>query len=218
MKVQVNSDKQIVVDAQLSGIIEEEVNRALGRFEAQLTRVEVHLSDVNSSSKSGRRDKRCVLEARPAGQKPVSASLEAASVQQAVRGAAGKMKRLLDTSFGKSSPQASQASARRTKRASSSSASLKKLQQVQTVLSEILDRASGESTRLKRYVEAANKAVDGARLLVESQEEETKAPASKRTAAPAKKTAAVAEPSAAGGRSRKKKGVYQARRRSWPGR
>lgn len=218
MKVQVNSDKQIVVDAELSGTIEDEINRALGRFEAQVTRVEVHLSDVNSSSKSGRRDKRCLLEARPAGQKPVSASLEATSVQQAVRGAAGKMKRLLETSFGKSSPQTSQASARRAKRSSSSSASLKKLQQVQTVLSEILDRTAGESPRLKRYVEAANKAVDGARLLVESQGEETKTPALKRAAAPAKKTVAVAEPSAAGGRSRKKKGVYQARRQSWPAR
>lgn len=226
MKVQTNSDKQVAVDTELSGKIEEEIRRTLGRFETHLTRVEVHLSDLNSSSKGGLRDKRCLLEVRPAGQKPVSVSFETASVEQAVRGAAGKMKRLLETSFGKFSTQASQLSARRTKRSSSSSASIKKLQQVQAVLAEILDGEAGESPRLQRYMEAANNAVKQARVLVESQDNEVQSPGVKQVAAPAKnsaarlvkKAAADAEPSAAGGRSRKKKGTYQARRKSWPGR
>src|SRR5271163_2674834 len=102
MKTQINSDKQVVVDAELSKTIEADVRRALGTFETRLTRLEVHLSDLNSSSKQSVQDKRCLLEARVARRKPVSVSFEAASVEQAVRGAARKMKRLLDTSFGKS--------------------------------------------------------------------------------------------------------------------
>ncbi len=100
MTIQINSDKHIVVDAELTSLVEAEVNRALGRFDSQLTRIEVHLSDLNSH-KPGAQDKRCQLEARTAGQKPVSVSDEAATVEQAVRGAAGKMQRLLETSFGR---------------------------------------------------------------------------------------------------------------------
>ncbi len=217
MQVQINSDKQVVIDAELAGSIEGDLRRALGRFEKQLTRLEVHLSDLNSSSKRGSRDKRCLLEARPAGQKPVSVAFESANVEQALRGAVGKMKRLLETLFGKSFGQSSKRSARQAKRAPSPSVSLEKLQQTQIVLSEILDRTKGESPRLKRYVETASKAVEEARLLVESQHESPKTPASKRAAVP-KKQPAVAEPSSAGGRSRKKKGTYQARRKAWPGR
>jgi predicted component of type VI protein secretion system len=218
MKVQINSDKQVVVDAELSSVVEAEVRRALGRFETQLTRLEVHLSDLNSSSKRGLRDKRCLLEARPVGRKPVSVAFETASVEQAVRGAAGKMKRLLETSFGKSSGLTSQRSARQTKRASSSSASLEKLQRIQTALSEVLNRAAGDSPRLERYMKTASNAVNEARLLVESQNEKAETATSKRTAVPVKRIASVTESSAAGGRSRKKKGIYQARRKAWPGR
>ena len=217
MKVQINSDKQVIVDEELSSVVEAEVRRALGRFETQLTRLEVHLSDLNSSSKGGLRDKRCLLEARPAGQKPVSVTFETASVEQAVRGAAGKMKRLLETSFAKSSGQTSTRSARQAKRTSNSPVSIEKLQRIQTALSEILDRSTGDSPRLKRYMKTASDAVNEARLVVESQNEKTETIASKRAAASVKATA-VDKRSPAGGRSRKKKGTYQARRKAWPGR
>ena len=101
MKIQVNSDKQITADNRMVESVEAEVERALGRFENQLTRVEVHLSDVNSSSKQqGQLDKRCVVEARQAGKKPISADYQGTTVKQAVKGASGKMKRLLETAFG----------------------------------------------------------------------------------------------------------------------
>ena len=76
MKIQINSNKQVTVDAALSGAIESNVNAARGRFARRLTRLEIHLSDTNSSSKTGLRDKRCLLEARPAGQQPSSAALK----------------------------------------------------------------------------------------------------------------------------------------------
>jgi Sigma 54 modulation protein / S30EA ribosomal protein len=101
MKVQINTDKQITMDIALARLVGDEVRRALGRFESQLTRVEVHLSDVNSH-KPGLHDKRCQIEARPAGGRPVSVSIETATVEAAVVGAANKMKRLLETRFGRS--------------------------------------------------------------------------------------------------------------------
>ncbi len=100
MKIQVNSDKEVRTDAEFQRFAKETVGRTLQRFEKQLTRVEVHLSDVNST-KPGPRDKRCLLEARPARQKPVSVTQTASTVERALQGAARKMSRLLTTSFGK---------------------------------------------------------------------------------------------------------------------
>jgi Sigma 54 modulation protein / S30EA ribosomal protein len=101
MKVQINTDKQITMDMELARFVGAEVRRALGRFESKLTRVEVHLSDVNSH-KPGLHDKRCQIEARPEGRKPVSVAIETATVEKAVQGAVNKMKRLLETRFGRS--------------------------------------------------------------------------------------------------------------------
>ena len=100
MKIQINSDNQVVMNQELSKALESEVERAIGRFGEKLTRVEVHLSDENAA-KGGSRDKRCVIETRPAGMQPVSASDSAATVEEAVTGAAHKMRRLLDSAFGK---------------------------------------------------------------------------------------------------------------------
>jgi hypothetical protein len=100
MKIQINTDKKITLDIELARFVKAEITRALGRFESQLTRLEVHLSDVNSH-KPGLHDKRCQIEARPAGRKPVSVDIESATVEEAVQGAANKMKRLLESAFGR---------------------------------------------------------------------------------------------------------------------
>jgi ribosome-associated translation inhibitor RaiA len=100
MKIQINSDNQVVMNQELSKALESEVERAIGRFGEKLTRVEVHLSDENGA-KGGARDKRCVIETRPAGMQPLSASDNAATIEEAVTSAAHKMRRLLDSAFGK---------------------------------------------------------------------------------------------------------------------
>jgi len=100
MMIQVNSDKEIVVDRELSLFVKAELRRALAKFARRLTRIEVHLSDLNSH-KPGLQDKRCQLEARPAGQKPFSVSDKAETIEQAVQGAGGKMQRRLETRFGR---------------------------------------------------------------------------------------------------------------------
>ena len=100
MQIQINSDKNIVVNAELRRVIEADLHRLLDRFESEVTRVEVHLSDENAG-KSGPRDKRCLLEARPKSRPPLTVTNESGDVQTAVSGAAGKMQRLLETTFGR---------------------------------------------------------------------------------------------------------------------
>jgi ribosome-associated translation inhibitor RaiA len=69
-------------------------------FAAQITRVEVHLSDENSD-KGGDNDKRCLLEARLAGLRPVVVSHRAATLQQAIDGAAEKLERSIESTLGR---------------------------------------------------------------------------------------------------------------------
>ncbi len=91
MQIQVNTDNNITGDEILAQRVEEILHHALERFAGQITRLEVHLSDENSTSKSGIKDKRCLLEARIAGRDPTSASDVAETVALAVTGAAQKM-------------------------------------------------------------------------------------------------------------------------------
>lgn len=100
MKVQLNTDKNIHGDEALASHVETVVDSALGRFRSQITRIEVHLSDINAG-KSGAADKRCVMEARLEGRPPVVATDDADTVGAAVSGAVGKLQRLLDSSLGK---------------------------------------------------------------------------------------------------------------------
>jgi hypothetical protein len=100
MNILINSNNKFEVNAELAKEVEGEVARAIERFEGRLTRAEVHLSDENGA-KSGARDKRCVIEVRPMGMQPVSVTEDAATVLEAATGAAHKMKRLLDSTFGK---------------------------------------------------------------------------------------------------------------------
>lgn len=80
----------------VSGLIEAE----LARFSSHITRVEVHLADENGS-KGGEQDKRCVLEARIEGRKPVAVTHHAASMKQALHGAIDKLVHLLDHAAGR---------------------------------------------------------------------------------------------------------------------
>lgn len=101
MQVQINTDGNIEGDNALTQQVEAVVRAALDRFSEQITRVEVHLSDENSGHKSGAKDKRCLLEVRLAGREPIAASDEAPTVEEAVDGAAQKMKHRLDSTLGR---------------------------------------------------------------------------------------------------------------------
>ncbi|HEY3786440.1 MAG TPA: HPF/RaiA family ribosome-associated protein [Steroidobacteraceae bacterium] len=95
MHILINSDDQICCDAELMRRIEGVVEGSLERFAGRITRVEVALSDLNSSQ-VGDHDKCCVMEARLNGLKPVAVSHEAQTLAEAIHGAADQLRRSLD--------------------------------------------------------------------------------------------------------------------------
>lgn len=100
MRIQFNTDSNIHGTEALSAQVTATVAHALERFEEHITRVEVHLSD-ESRGKIGQHDQRCMLEARLEGRKPVAVTDHAGTLDQAVHGAAKKLARLLDSTFGR---------------------------------------------------------------------------------------------------------------------
>lgn len=101
MQVQINTDSNIEGHDELTQQVEAVIRDALDRFSERITRVEVHLSDENSDQKFGIDDKRCLLEARLAGLRPTAVSHQAATLEQAVDGAAEKLKRSLESTLGR---------------------------------------------------------------------------------------------------------------------
>ena len=100
MQVLVRTDNHLSA-GDLQNYVESAVTAAVGRFGQQVTRVEAHVGDDNSRSKSGANDMRCMLEARVAGAKPVAVTHHAESVKQAVNGAADKLLKALESTLGK---------------------------------------------------------------------------------------------------------------------
>ena len=100
MQIQVHTDNNIEGSEKLTLHVESSVEASLSRFATQLTRVDVHLHDENSH-KGGADDKKCVIEARPAGMKPVAVTHHAGEVEESIDGALEKLEHLLDHTFGK---------------------------------------------------------------------------------------------------------------------
>lgn len=99
MHVEISTDSNI-----RGGDVGPHVNRVvesvLGHFGPQITRVEVHLSDENAA-RGGSKDKRCMMEVRLEGRQPTAVTHSAATVEEAIKGAADKMKRVLDSTLGR---------------------------------------------------------------------------------------------------------------------
>jgi ribosome-associated translation inhibitor RaiA len=100
MQVQFNTDESIEGTQELAEHAESLVRRVLDRFKDHVTRIEVHVSDVNGP-KTTENDKRCLMEARIAGRQPIAVTEMANTVHQALDGAAHKLRRALDTTLGK---------------------------------------------------------------------------------------------------------------------
>jgi hypothetical protein len=98
MQINLNRNKSVEVDMDLAQSIKVTINDALQRFSDEITRVEGHLSDVNGN-RSGRADKRCLMEVRVARRNPVVVTNEGATSEIAESGAAQDMTRLLTSTF-----------------------------------------------------------------------------------------------------------------------
>jgi ribosome-associated translation inhibitor RaiA len=101
MKVQVNTSNDIDNKEALERWASEFVNEQLGRFEQDITSIEVQITDENHAAKGGGMDKRCMMEARVNGRAPIAVTNYAPDQNLAFRGAAEKLGHALDHAFGK---------------------------------------------------------------------------------------------------------------------
>jgi hypothetical protein len=191
MKIQINSDKSIPSTAADAASFRGDIERLLARYASEITRVEAHLSDVNGP-RQGQLDKRCALEVRLKGKNPISATHSAKRIDSAVRGAAQKMQRLLETTYGKKAAVAKVETAG--KRTAASKASIAKAHRIETLLAQLLEEAPQAGTQVKK----ASDAIDKVLKMIEP-------------AAPAGKTAA---PTGMASPKKKKTPIYQMRRKA----
>lgn len=100
MKIQFNTGRNITGSEELKASLTSLISDELSRFDDHITRLEVHLSDEDSN-KHGVNDKRCMIEARLKGMKPIAVTNNADTQEQAVSGAVDKLKSSLDTIKGR---------------------------------------------------------------------------------------------------------------------
>jgi ribosomal subunit interface protein len=100
MNIQVNTDNNIEGSSELNTYVETSLTEHFERFKNAITRIEVHLSDVNAG-KTSANDKRCLLEARIANHQPIVVSHNADTIHQAIEAASDKLLRSLDSMVGK---------------------------------------------------------------------------------------------------------------------
>ncbi len=107
MQIEVRTDNTIEGHEALATHIKSVVEGALERFSDRITRVEVHVTDVNGH-KGGPDEMRCVIEARLQGRPAIAVTHQDASLNQVVDGAAGKLKRLIESTLSRESSLAGQ--------------------------------------------------------------------------------------------------------------
>ncbi len=100
MQIVINTDKTIERHQGLDDHVQTVVTAAVQRFADHITRVEVHLSDENSQ-KSADGGNRCMLEARVTGYQPIAVSDHSVHLHEAIKGAAEKLKRAIDSALGR---------------------------------------------------------------------------------------------------------------------
>ncbi len=78
---------------------------AMARFGERVTRIEAHLSDVNSTARAGENDIHCTLDARLVGQGAIVVKDQAGNAHQAIEGALRKLKRAVGVALEKHDPR-----------------------------------------------------------------------------------------------------------------
>ena len=100
MIIETNTDNHFTARADVKQLVEGTLEDQLGHHPARLTRVEVQTGDVNGD-KGGDSDIQCSMEARPEGHQPVGVVHKAGTIEDAVDGATGKLRRSLDHLIGR---------------------------------------------------------------------------------------------------------------------
>lgn len=100
MEIQFNTDNNIKDAGRASDFFSPIIEKEFKRFNSHVTRFEVHLSDENSI-KDGLEDRKCVIEARLKGKKPIVVTNSSDTNDKAIKGAIDKMKTSIDSILGR---------------------------------------------------------------------------------------------------------------------
>ena len=100
MKIQINTDNNIIASDELRVSFTSLILNDLSRYNDQITTLEVHLSDEDGH-KDSHNDKRCMIEARLEGMKPIAVTNQADSHELALTGAIDKLKSSIDNIEGR---------------------------------------------------------------------------------------------------------------------
>jgi ribosome-associated translation inhibitor RaiA len=100
MLIQVNTGNGIENTEALQRWTTDHLSETFERFQQDITRIEVQLTDENSG-KAGDSDKRCMIEARLAHHQPIAVSHHGENQDEAIRGAGRKLFNALDHALGK---------------------------------------------------------------------------------------------------------------------
>jgi len=102
MQIQINTDHNIEGHEKLADHVTSVIEDALSRVSDRITSVDVHLSNQNSDHhQDGNDSMRCMIEARLEGHQPLAVTDQAATLDQAVDGAANKMTHLIESTIGR---------------------------------------------------------------------------------------------------------------------
>ena len=103
MIIQLNVDNRIDGQRDLSTHLTTDLEHSLARFADHITRIEVHFQDANAN-RGGRDDKKCLIEARLAGESPIAVSDTSDTLNGAFFGARDKLLRVLEKHVSKHRP------------------------------------------------------------------------------------------------------------------
>lgn len=105
MQILLHSDPNTDGGHLMAEHLQKVVHDAMARFAERVTRVEAHLSDINSQAKSSDDDIHCTLEAKLVGLDAIAVKDHASNAHQAIEGAVRKLKRAVGTALAKHDPR-----------------------------------------------------------------------------------------------------------------
>ena len=100
MNIQINTDHNIKSNKTLIAKFSSTIKNALSRISDHITSVQVHLSDEDGNKK-GNNDKRCMIEARLEGRRPIVVTEHAANLNRALDGALDKLLGMVESIQGR---------------------------------------------------------------------------------------------------------------------
>jgi ribosome-associated translation inhibitor RaiA len=99
MQIQVNHDNHVRLAGDTAQRLSQTVEDSLARFAERITRVEMHLGDLNGGK--GGPDKRCMLEVRMSNLQPIAVTHHAETLQLAIDGALERLDHAISHAIGK---------------------------------------------------------------------------------------------------------------------